>query len=106
MLKYALFFSLLISLQASDTNTTTPSKKDSNNTKTKKVDSNISKKDLVQKNVEAQMKKEAKYAKEKMFYMGKDYNLTEHQVDPKSLKKIKAIEPDYDFNMDEGVYSD
>ncbi len=80
--------------------------KDTNNTKFKQTDSNLTKKKLLQEHIKEQLKKEAKYAKEKMFYMGKDYNLTEHQVDPNSLKDINAIEPDYDFDMDEGVYSD
>ncbi len=98
MLKIILFFSLLSFLVANDTNSTKPIKKDSNTTK--KTDSNLSKNKLLQKHLEEQMKKEAKYAKEKTFYKGKDYNLTEHQVDPNSLKKIQPIEPDYDFDMD------
>ena len=65
---------------------------------------NTTKKKLIQKHLKEQMKKEAKYAKEKMFYMGKDYNLTEHEVDPNSLKHIKTIEPEYDFDMDD-VYN-
>ncbi len=101
---------LPILLFASDKNVTIKkdiSIKDSNKTvKTKKVNTSLTKKDLLKKHLEEEMKREAKYAKEKTFYMGKDYNLTEHQVDPKSLKHIKAIEPDYDFDMDEGVYSD
>ncbi len=75
--------------------------KDINKTKS---DTNTTKKKLIQKHLKEQMKKEAKYAKEKMFYMGKDYNLTEHEVDPNSLKHIKTIEPEYDFDMDD-VYN-
>ena len=94
MKKLVLFFSLVCVLTAKDTNSTKPIKKDSNITKNK----------LIQKHLKEQMKKEAKYAKEKMFYSGKDYNLTQHQVDPKSLKHIKTIEPEYDFDMDD-VYN-
>jgi len=104
MLKFIIFFSLVSFLVANDTNNTKIVNKDTNITKAKKTDSNLTKEQLLQKHVEEQMKREAKYAKEKAFYMGKDYNLTEHQVDPKSLKKIKTIEPEYDFDMDD-VYN-
>ncbi len=59
-------------------------------------DKNISKTDL---NIQKQIAKEKKYKKEQKFYMGKEYNLTEKKIDPDSLKKIKIIEPDYDFEM-------
>ncbi len=98
MLKFAIFFSLVVFLCAKDTNNTKVLIKDTN--VTKKTTSNLSKNKLLQKHLKEQMKREAKYAKEKMFYKGKDYNLTEHQVDPNSLKKIKPIEPEYDFDMD------
>ena len=52
------------------------------------------------------MEDEKKYAKEQRFYTADEYDFKGSQVDPKSLEKIKAIEPDYDFDMDEGVYDD
>jgi hypothetical protein len=52
------------------------------------------------------MELEKKYAKEQRFYQGSEYNLESKEFDPDTLKKIPAIEPDYDFDMDEGVYSD
>ncbi len=80
---------------------TTINAKDSNST-----ENNISKKEeIVKKQIEEQMKKEEKYAKEQIFYQGSDYNLSSSEVNKKSLDSIKAIEPDYDFNMDD-AYSD
>jgi len=63
-------------------------------------DNNITKKNLLE-----QIKREEKYAKEQKFYQGKDYNLSAVEVNPESLSSIQAIEPEYDFNMDD-VYSD
>ncbi len=60
----------------------------------------------VEKQIEEQMKREQKYAKEKTFYQGKDYNLKAVEVNPDSLSKIPVIKPDYSFDMSEGVYSD
>lgn len=60
---------------------------------------------ILQRQVEEQMKREKKYAKEQKFYQGKDYNLTEHKVDPETLKNIPVIEPDYDFDITD-VYRD
>ncbi len=77
-----------------DTNTTKKAKKTINK------DENITEKKLIQKHLKAQMAKEAKYAKEKTFYTGKDYDLKSHEVDKESLKHIKSIEPDYDFEFD------
>jgi len=106
MLKFIIISFLAFYLLADDNNST---KKDTNSTKKtvvkkEKKDENLTKQKLLQKHLEEQMKKEKKYAKEKTFYSGRDYNLSEHQVDPKSLKHIKTIEPDYDFDMDTGVY--
>ena len=50
--------------------------------------------------------KEKKIAKEQRFYQGSEYNLKDAEVDPESVSKIKAIEPEYDFDMDTGVYDD
>ena len=52
------------------------------------------------------MEKEKKYAKEKAFYQGKDYDLKSYEIDPDSLPDVPSLEPDYDFDMSEGVYSD
>jgi len=73
---------------------------DSNSAVKNSKDSNITKKNLLE-----QIKREEKYAKEQKFYQGKDYNLSAVEVNPNSLSSIKAIEPEYDFDMDD-VYSD
>ena len=64
-------------------------------------ESNKSKKsdNKLQENIKKQMKKEKLYKEEQKFYMGKDYNLTDKKIDASSLDKIKAIEPDYDYEM-------
>ncbi len=68
-------------------------------------DINSSDNNLTNKNLQEQMKREAKYAKEKAFYHGKEYNLSETEIDPNTLSNIPTITPDYDFDMDD-VYSD
>jgi len=65
---------------------------------TTKGDSNNSKK-LLEKNLKKQMELEKKYKKEQKFYMGKDYDLKSKEIDPDSLKGIKPVEPDYDFDI-------
>ncbi len=52
------------------------------------------------------MEQEKKFAQEQKFYTADEYDFKGAEVDPKSLDKIKALEPDYDFDMDEGVYDD
>jgi hypothetical protein len=52
------------------------------------------------------IEKEKKYAQEQRFYFGKEYNLKEEEVDPETVKKVPVIEPEYDFDMDTGVYDD
>ena len=89
-------FSLIFGV---DFNSSDVNKSEDNNLTT---DSNVSE---AQKNIQKQLDKEAKYKKEQKFYLGDDYNLSEHKVDKNSLKHIQAIEPDYDFDMDD-VYSD
>ena len=69
-----------------------------------KPDANMTKSEKekrIQKQIEAQMEKEKKYAKEKTFYQGPEYDLSAYEIDPKSLDHIEAVEPDYDFNMDD-----
>ncbi len=60
---------------------------------------------LLEQKVKEQMEREKKYAREQKFYQGDDYNLSEHEVDPKTLKDIPVIEPDYDFDITD-VYRD
>ncbi len=60
---------------------------------------------ITKKNLEEQIKREKKYAKEKAFYHGKDYNLSETEIDPKTVSNIPVIKPEDDFDMDD-VYSD
>ena len=71
------------------------------NNATKKSDIN----NTISKNIQKEIEKEKKYAKEQKFYMGKDYNLSEHQVDKNTLKNVPVIKPDYDFDMSD-VYRD
>ncbi len=68
-------------------------------------DLNLTKDKLIQEAILKQIKREKKYKEEQKFYMGSEYNLDEQKVDKKTLKHIKAIEPEYDFDMDD-VYND
>jgi hypothetical protein len=110
-MKNMLFSLLLFTVLHAETNTTTASAnkhQEPNATTTRQksaADTNLSKKALLQKEVAAQMEREKKYAKEQKFYQGKDYNLTEHEVDPKTLKDVPVINPDYDFDITD-VYRD
>lgn len=73
----------------------------------KPADTNQSiKKDKIEKKVQEQMKREEKYAKEQKFYQGNDYNLSAFEIDEDSLPDVPALEPDYDFDMSSGVYTD
>lgn len=63
-------------------------------------------KNKINTEIEKQMEKEKKYAKEKAFYQGKDYDLKSYELDPDNLPDVPSLEPDYDFDMSEGVYSD
>ena len=56
--------------------------------------------------VKKAMELEKKYAKEQRFYQGAEYDLKSKEFDPDTLKKVPTIEPDYDFDMDTGVYDD
>ncbi len=53
----------------------------------------------LEKNLKKQMELEKKYKEEQKFYMGKDYDLKSKEIDPDSLKDIKPIEPEYDFDI-------
>ncbi len=59
-----------------------------------------------EKAIKKAIEQEKKFAKEQKFYQGDEYNLKDSEVDPKSVSKLKAIEPEYDFDMDTGVYDD
>ncbi len=61
--------------------------------------------EIRKKQVQEQIEREKKYAKEQVFYQGDDYNLSEAEVDKKSLSGISVMKPDYDFDMD-NVYSE
>jgi len=63
-------------------------------------------KNKINTEIEKQMEKEKRYAKEKTFYQDKDYDLKSYEIDPDSLSDIPSLEPDDDFDMSEGVYSD
>jgi len=86
-----IFFCMIVTVSANDNNST---------------EHNHSKKIKITKSeVEKQIQREKTYAKDKKFYQGSDYNLSSSEVNKESLKHIKKIEPDYDFDMDD-VYSD
>ena len=61
--------------------------------------------DITKQEIKKQMQREELYAKEQKFYQGKDYNLQEWEVNQKSLKHIKNIEPEYEFDLDD-AYTD
>jgi len=71
------------------------------------ADSNSTKKeDATKEALKKAMQQEKKFAEEQKFYTVDEYDFKGAEVDPKSLDGIKALEPDYDFDMDEGVYDD
>ncbi len=57
------------------------------------------------KNLKKQIELEKKYKQEQKFYMGDDYDFKSKEIDPDSLKGLKAIEPEYDFDITD-VYAD
>jgi len=65
------------------------------------TDTNLSSKAQTEKHLKEQMKREEQFAKTQSFAQGDDYNLTEHQVDPKDIENIQVDPPMYDFNMDD-----
>ena len=90
MKKILIFIALGGSILFADTNDTAP--------KQDKIKINTE--------IEKQIEKEKKYAKEKTFYQGKDYDLKSYQLDPDRLPDVPSLEPDDDFDMSEGVYTD
>ncbi len=93
-------FLILILLTATTYSQNNSTKKDTNSTKdlnsTKK---SLSKQTKLEENIKKAIEKEKKYKKEQKFYQGDDYNLTDKKIDSSSLDKIKAIEPEYDYEM-------
>ncbi len=67
---------------------------ESNTTQTSDLNSS-----KLEANLAKAIAKEKKFQKEQKFYQGEEYNLSEHEVDPSSLEKIKVIEPEYDYEM-------
>ena len=62
--------------------------------------------DAIKEALKKAMEQEKKFAQEQKFYTVDEYDFKGAEVDPKSLDGIQALEPDYDFDMDEGVYDD
>lgn len=81
---------LLSIIKANDINQSFSSKDESN---------------ITQKHLKEQIEKEKKYAKEKTFYEGKDYNLSDKKISSDQLKNVPLIKPEDDFDMTD-VYSD
>ena len=92
-------FAMGMMLSAAETNTSTVDK----STKEQNLSSEKSR---IEEQIKKQMEKEKKFAKEQTFYQGDEYDLKGAEVDPNSLSTIPAMEPEYDFDMSEGVYSD
>jgi len=87
---WVLIFLVMSILQAADNNQSkTPSQEEN----------------LTQQHLKEQMEREKKYAKEKTFYEGKEYNLSDKTIDPRDLNSIPVIKPEDDFDMND-VYSD
>jgi len=49
---------------------------------------------IVKKEIEKQLEREKRYAKDGIFYKGKDYNLKSYEVNEESLKSLPDIEED------------
>ncbi len=101
--------SLTVALNAENNNSTKTNSNTENNNSSKANkntgNNNSTKAKRSEEQIQEQIKREKKYAKEKTFYQGRDYNLSAFEVDKNSLSSIPELEPDYDFNMDD-VYSD
>jgi hypothetical protein len=90
MKRWAFFFLSVLSISAMAEHNTTI-----------ETDGNTTNKAQLQKHLQEELKREANFAKTQTFQMGDDYNLSEHQVDPKDVESVPVIEPEYDFNMDD-----
>jgi hypothetical protein len=92
-MKKGLYLLLLpFALSAADNVTVTPPAADTNIT----VD-----KAQLEKHVKEQLEREENFARTQTFLKGDDYNLSEHQVDPKDLEHIQVDPPEYDFDMND-----
>ncbi len=100
-LSVLLIGSLTLTLNAENNDTTKTKSNTENNTSTKAKENSSTKAKKAEEQIQEQMKKEEKYAKEQTFYQGKNYDLSDHEVDPNSLSDIPDIEPDYEFDMDD-----
>lgn len=100
------FFTLLIltGLVSAENNTTQEHNRSKKTQlhKQKKEDNRTA---SMEEKIRRQMEKEQKYAKEQKFYQADQYDFKGAEVDPDTLKKVKAIEPDYDFDITD-VYRD
>jgi len=76
-----------------------------NNTTQTKDQNKTTQAQRLAKELEAQMKREEKYAKEQRFYQGEEYNLSAVEINPELVESVPLIEPDYDFEIDD-VYRD
>ncbi len=81
---FIIFFLLGSLLNATDINQSSTIKKDNN---------------ITQKHLKEQMELEKKYAKEKTFYEGKDYNLSNKKINENELDNVPLIEPEDDFDI-------
>ena len=61
------------------------------------------KKNRINKQIQIEMEKEKKYSIEQKFYNHNDYDYKGSEINPESLKSIKAIEVD-DLDMDNVYY--
>jgi hypothetical protein len=106
-MKKKLFFALVFPLMLTAENNTTAAEHNTTGKKTTKERnaSTRNDKDAIEEKIRKQMEKEEKYAKEQKFYQADQYDFKGAEVDPESLKKIKPIEPDYDFDITD-VYRD
>ncbi len=63
-------------------------------------------KNVVNDAVKKAMEQEKKFEVEQTFYKADQYDFKGSEINPESLKHIETIEPDFDFDMNEGVYDD
>ena len=96
MKKVTILLFSLISLFAQNNSTNVENNGNLESNSTQRSDQNSSK---LEANLAKAIAKEKKFKNEQKFYQGEDYNLSEQEVDPSSLEKVKVIEPDYDYEM-------
>ncbi|ADV46693.1 hypothetical protein [Nitratifractor salsuginis] len=96
MKKFPLFILIAASfLIAGESNQTRPSQEHN---------ASLSEQNLTLKHIKEQQEREKKYAKEKAFYEGKDYNLSDKKISPKEIESVPTIPPEDDFDMSD-VYN-